>query len=59
TAPLEPGKPTCVICHTVKGKGYVPSENNLAWHHKSKFTDEDMAGLRAAFAPSGQAKEGA
>jgi transketolase subunit A (EC 2.2.1.1) len=47
--PLEPSKPTCVICHTVKGKGYVPSENNLAWHHKSKFTDEDMAGLRAAF----------
>jgi len=47
--PLESGKPTCVICHTVKGKGYAPSENNLAWHHKSKFTDEDMAGLRAAF----------
>lgn len=57
--PVEPGKPTCIICHTVKGKGYVPSENNLSWHHKSKFTDEDMAGLRAAFAPCCNAKEGA
>lgn len=53
--PLEPGKPTCVIAHTVKGKGYGPSENNLTWHHKSKFSDEDMAGLRAAF----PVKEGA
>ena len=49
-APFEAGRPSCVIAHTVKGKGYAPAENNLAWHHKSKFTDEDMAGLRAAFA---------
>ncbi len=58
-APFEPGKPTCIICHTVKGKGYVPAENNLAWHHKSKFTDEDLAGLRAAFACPCGVKEGA
>ena len=45
-APLEPGRPTCVICHTVKGKGYPPSENDLTWHHKSKITDADLVSLR-------------
>jgi transketolase len=54
-APLEPGKPTCVICHTVKGKGFPISENDLSWHHKSKITDEDLASLRVAL----KIKEGA
>jgi len=40
--PLTPGKPTAVICNTVKGKGIERIENDLAWHHKSKITDEEM-----------------
>ncbi|GAC1662530.1 MAG: transketolase [Candidatus Acidiferrum sp.] len=31
--PIEPGKPTCVIAHTVKGKGVSFMENNPEWHH--------------------------
>lgn len=35
--PLATGRPSAVICHTVKGKGLGEVEGNLAWHHKSKF----------------------
>ena len=28
------GKPTCVIAHTVKGKGVSFMENNLLWHYR-------------------------
>ncbi|WP_157493113.1 transketolase [Desulfonatronovibrio magnus] len=38
--PFCPGKPSVIICHTVKGKGFAGTENNLAWHHKSKVTAE-------------------
>lgn len=40
--PFEPGKPSVVIAHTVKGKGVSFAENNLAWHHKSKLSEEDL-----------------
>jgi len=43
--PLEKGKPSAVICHTVKGKGIGSIENNLAWHHKSNVAPEVMADL--------------
>jgi len=33
--PFEPGKPSVVIAHTVKGKGVSFMENQLAWHYKS------------------------
>ena len=33
--PLETGKPTCVIAHTVKGKGVKFMEGQLAWHYRS------------------------
>ena len=32
--PLERGKPTCIIAHTVKGKGVSFMENRVEWHHK-------------------------
>ncbi len=32
-APPEPGKPTCVIAHTIKGKGVSFMENVPRWHH--------------------------
>ena len=35
TAPWEPGKPSCVIAHTVKGKGVDYMENKLLWHYRA------------------------
>ncbi|SEG53159.1 transketolase [Bryocella elongata] len=32
-APLEVGKPTCIIANTIKGKGVSFAENQPAWHH--------------------------
>jgi transketolase len=35
SVPWEPGKPNCLIAHTVKGKGVDFMENNLKWHYSS------------------------
>ena len=40
--PLMPGKPTAIICHTTKGKGIPSLENNFAWHHKARVSDEEI-----------------
>lgn len=34
------GKPTVIVCHTVKGKGVSFMENELAWHYKSPNADQ-------------------
>jgi transketolase len=39
--PLEPGRPSCIVAHTVKGKGISFMENQLAWHYKSP-NDEQL-----------------
>ena len=39
------GKPTSIICHTVKGKGIDFAENNPAWHHKSRLKDDDVQAM--------------
>ena len=39
--PFQPGKPSVVIAHTVKGKGVSYMENLLAWHYKSP-NDEQL-----------------
>jgi len=33
--PWEPGRPNCLIAHTVKGKGVGFMENELLWHYRS------------------------
>ena len=38
--PLEEGKPTMVIAHTIKGKGIKEMENRLEWHYKSPRENE-------------------
>jgi transketolase len=43
--PLEPDRPSIIICHTIKGKGISFVENNLNWHHKTKISDEEMQSL--------------
>lgn len=43
--PLEPGKPSCLICHTVKGKGIPFVEGDLSWHHVNRPKPEQIAAL--------------
>lgn len=38
--PLLPGRPTCVIAHTVKGKGVSFMEDRLLWHYRSPDAEE-------------------
>ena len=45
--PLEAGRPSAIVCHTVKGKGVSFVEGNLDWHHKNKVTDEEVRALMA------------
>lgn len=47
-APSADGKPTAVICHTVKGKGIPFAEHDPSWHHKSKLPVDVHADLYAA-----------
>jgi transketolase len=46
--PPVPGKPTAIICHTVKGKGLPAAESNADWHHKNKLTDSELEDIRVA-----------
>jgi transketolase len=41
SVPFEEGKPSCIIAHTVKGKGVSFMENQLSWHYKSP-NDEQL-----------------
>lgn len=43
--PFEPGRPSCVIAHTVKGKGVSFMENKLLWHYRSPQGEEFEAAL--------------
>tara|TARA_B100000767_G_C19730719_1_gene521550 strand:- start:919 stop:1749 length:831 start_codon:yes stop_codon:yes gene_type:complete len=38
-------KPTALICHTIKGKGFPFAENNPYWHHKNFFTDQEVKNI--------------
>jgi len=48
--PFEPSKPSAVICHTIKGKGFLFAEGNADWHHKSGMTEQDFAAMYACLA---------
>lgn len=43
--PFEPGRPSCVIAHTVKGKGVSFMEDRLLWHYRAPSADD----LRRAY----------
>lgn len=43
TLPIAGGKPSVVICRTVKGKGIRQMEDQLAWHYKSLDDPADYA----------------
>jgi transketolase len=36
----RPGRPKCLIAHTVKGKGVSFMENDLAWHYRSPSAED-------------------
>ncbi|HKS26846.1 MAG TPA: transketolase [Pyrinomonadaceae bacterium] len=44
--PLERERPTCIIAHTVKGKGITFMENKLLWHYRTPQGEEFEAALR-------------
>ncbi|MEO0529251.1 MAG: transketolase [Planctomycetota bacterium] len=48
--PAEPGKPTCVVAHTTKGKGVSFMENSVLWHYRTARGAE----LDAALAELGE-----
>lgn len=39
-APFAPDRPSALICHTVKGRGFGAIENDAGWHHKSKLAPQ-------------------
>jgi len=39
------GKPTAIICHTVKGKGVRFAEDNNEWHHKNNLSVDVVQSL--------------
>jgi transketolase len=45
--PLQPDRPSAIICHTVKGKGISFAENDPNWHHKNKFGEGELAEMYA------------
>ena len=46
TPPNGDGRPTCVIAHTVKGKGVSFMENAVLWHYRTARGDELAAAER-------------
>lgn len=45
-APTEPGKPKCILAHTIKGKGVSFMEGNFAWHGKAPNEEQRQQALK-------------
>lgn len=43
--PFEPGRPSCVIAHTIKGKGVSYMENKLLWHYRAPIGEDLVKAL--------------
>ena len=43
--PWEPGRPNCLIAHTVKGKGVDFMENELLWHYRTPNAEQVTSAL--------------
>ncbi|MBZ0139573.1 MAG: transketolase [Pseudorhodoplanes sp.] len=46
--PFDQGRPSAIICHTVKGKGIPFAEGDPKWHHQSNFEPSVLEDLRRA-----------
>ena len=51
--PLAPGKPTCIVANTVKGKGVSFMEHQLLWHYRTPQGDEYTRALAELGASGG------
>lgn len=38
--PFQSGRPSCIVAHTVKGKGVSYMENKLLWHYRAPMGDD-------------------
>ena len=46
SAPAVPGKPKCILAHTVKGKGVSFMENQVGWHGKAPNEEQRRQALK-------------
>ncbi len=46
SAPVVPGKPRCILAHTVKGKGVSFMENQAGWHGKAPNAEQREQALQ-------------
>jgi len=46
SAPAVPGKPKCILAHTVKGKGVSFMENQVGWHGKAPNEEQRQQALK-------------
>jgi transketolase len=44
--PFERGRPSCIIAHTVKGKGVSFMEDKLLWHYRAPLGEDRDGALR-------------
>ena len=44
--PRKPNRPTCIIAHTIKGKGVSFMENTVLWHYRSPQGEEYASAVR-------------
>jgi transketolase len=44
--PFEEGRPSCIIAHTVKGKGVSFMEDKLLWHYRAPLGDDRAIAMR-------------
>jgi transketolase len=47
SVPVQPGRPSLILAHTVKGKGVPFMEDDLLWHYRSPNAQELAAALAA------------
>jgi transketolase len=50
--PFEASRPSCIVAHTVKGKGVSFMENKLLWHYRAPL-GEDMVKALAELEQAG------
>lgn len=43
--PYEPGRPNCIVAHTIKGKGVSFMENTLLWHYRAPVGEYGVRAL--------------
>ena len=46
SAEIVPGKPKCILAHTVKGKGVSFMENQVGWHGKAPNAEQRAQALK-------------